>query len=90
MNRFFLVGREGLVLRHSAYHFLPNSGDILSGVSQRRASAPHLDTKWRNENINYFISSSGNRIYNLSRLQSHASTPSPRLASKDILVIIFI
>ena len=34
----------------------------------------------RNENIKYFISSRENRTHNLSRLQSHACAPAPRLA----------
>ena len=33
-----------------------------------------------NENINYYIYSSGNRTHNLSRLQTHACSPAPRPA----------
>ena len=40
----------------------------------------------RNENIKYL--SSGNRTYNLSRLQSHARAPEPRLASISFTFIV--
>ena len=63
--------------------------------AEQRSSTPHIASKpERNENIKYLIYPSGNRTLNLSRLQSHACTPEPRLAltyyNKNINVISYV
>ena len=65
------VGRGNLVLRYSVPHFPPSSGDIACwrNLTLRFALTPER----RNENINenkYLISSSGDRPYNQTVLQS--------------------
>ena len=46
------------------------------------STALRLDTRTEeNENIKYSICSKGNRAHDLSRLQSHACVPAPRLSS---------
>ena len=79
------------MLRHYALHFPPNFGSIVSvsmGISMPRFASI---SERRNENIQYFISSSGNRTHNLSRLQSHACAYAPQLTKyknyKEIITI---
>ena len=55
--------RRSQVLRHSAPHFLPNSGGIVF-VAQRRALAQHQSEEIKVLNILY-------RTTKLPRLQSH-------------------
>ena len=64
--------RGSIVLRDSALHLPPNSfvidRSVLSAGTQRRALPRYSGMKRRrNENIKYFISSSGNWTHNLSR-----------------------
>ena len=56
----------------------------LSNSTPQITSTPDL----RNENIKYFIFSSRNRTHNLPRLQSHACSLTPRLASKSTYYLI--
>ena len=79
------VSRGGLVLRHSTAHFPLNS-------VRWRNSTPFIISapERRNENIIHFISSSRNRIFNLSRLQAHACTTAPRLSLVTYFILRFI
>ena len=54
---------------------------MLSGETQRRAFASIPEQRYENINLNkYFISYSGDRIHNQSRLQSQTCAPASRMA----------
>ena len=72
------------MLKHSVSHFLPNSRDIACSVAELKTA---LSPERSNENIKYFISSSGNRSHNLLRSQSCACGAVSRLTSALYILI---
>ena len=73
-----MVGRGNLMLRLSVTHFPPNSGDIEFWTAELNA-VRCFDNKAkkerrREENMKFFIYSSGDRAHDQSRLLIHATT----------------